>query len=129
VIHLDASFLILALAGGTPQDRMLRAWLAAGEALGMSAVAWAEFLCGPVEAADLELVDQVVRERVAFGEAEAALAARLFNESGRRRGSLADCMIAASAIRAGAPLATENPKDFRQFAADGLRLADVGRRV
>ena len=128
MIHLDASFLILALAGGTPQDRMLRAWLASGEALGMSAVAWTEFLCGPVEAADLELVDQVVRERVAFGEAEAALAARLFNESGRRRGSLADCMIAASAIRAGAPLATENPKDFRRFSAAGLRLADVGPR-
>ena len=121
--HLDASFLIRALAEGTPQDRRLRAWLAAGESLGMSAVAWAEFLCGPVEAADLDLVDRVVRDRVAFGEAEAALAARLFNESGRRRGSLADCMVAASAIRAGAPLATENPKDFRRFASAGLSLA------
>jgi predicted nucleic acid-binding protein len=123
VIHLDASFLIRALAEGTPQDRRLRAWLAAGEALGMSAVAWAEFLCGPVEATDLELVEQVVHDRVPFGEAEAALAARLFNESGRRRGSLADCMIAASAMRAGVPLATENPKDFRRFASAGLSLA------
>jgi len=121
--HLEASFLIRALAEGTPQDRRLRAWLAAGESLGMSAVAWAEFLCGPVEAADLDLVDRVVRDRVAFGEAEAALAARLFNESGRRRGSLADCMIAASAIRAGAPLATENRKDFGRFASAGLSLA------
>jgi predicted nucleic acid-binding protein len=123
VIHLDASFLIRALAEGTPQDRRLRAWLAAGEALGMSAVAWAEFLCGPVEATDLELVERVVHDRVPFGEAEAALAARLFNESGRRRGSLADCMIAASAMRAGVPLATENPKDFRRFASAGLSLA------
>ncbi len=123
MIHLDASFLIRALAEGTPQDRRLRAWLAAGEALGMSAVAWAEFLCGPVEATDLELVERVVHDRVPFGEAEAALAARLFNESGRRRGSLADCMIAASAMRAGVPLATENPKDFRRFASAGLSLA------
>jgi len=123
MIHLDASFLIRALAEGTPQDERLRAWLAAEEALAMSAVAWTEFLCGPVEAADLELVGQVVRERVAFGEGEATLAARLFNESDRRRGSLADCMIAASAIRAGAPLATENPKDFRRFASAGLSLA------
>ena len=125
MIHLDASFLIRALAEGTPQDRRLRAWLAAGEALGMSAVAWAEFLCGPVEAADLELVDRVVPDRVAFGEAEAALAARLFNESGRRRGSLGDSMIAASAIRAGAPLATENTKDFRWFVSAGLSMTSA----
>ncbi len=90
----------------------------------MSAVAWTEFLCGPVEAADLELVDRIVRDRVAFGEGEATLAARLFNDSGRRRGSFADCMIAASAIRAGAPLATKNPKDFRRFEMAGLALAD-----
>ena len=89
----------------------------------MSAVAWAEFLCGPVEVADLELVDRVVPDRVAFGEGEATLAARLFNDSGRRRGALADCMIAASAIRAGAPLATKNPKDFRRFEMAGLALA------
>jgi predicted nucleic acid-binding protein len=124
MIHLDSSFLIRALAEGTPQDRKLRAWLAAEEALGMSAVAWAEFLCGPVEAAEMELVDRIVADRVAFDEAEAALAARLFNESGRRRGSLADCMIAASAIRAGVPLATENPKDYRRFATAGLSLAE-----
>lgn len=122
MIHLDASFLIRALAEGTPEDERLRAWLAAEEVLGMSAVAWAEFLCGPVEAGDLELVDRIVRECVAFGAGEAALAARLFNESGRRRGSLADCMIAATAIRSGATLATENPKDFRRFEPSGLAL-------
>ena len=129
MIHLDTSFLIAAIAGATAQGGQLRAWLAAGEELGMSTVAWAEFLCGPLEAADLALVDRVVRHRVAFGEAEAALAARLFNGSGRRRGSLADCMIAASAIQAGASLATDNPKDFRRFAGAGLRLAAADRRA
>jgi predicted nucleic acid-binding protein len=123
VIHLDTSFLVPALAAGSAQDRRLRAWLAAGKPLGMSAIAWAEFLCGPVDPTDLELVARVVRDRVPFGEGEAALAARLFNESGRRRGSLADCMIAASAIRSGASLATENPKDFRRFESAGLALA------
>jgi predicted nucleic acid-binding protein len=72
---------------------------------------------------DLDLVTRVMSERVPFGEGEATLAARLFNDSGRRRGSLADCMIAATAIRAGAALATENPKDFRRFESAGLSLA------
>jgi predicted nucleic acid-binding protein len=127
VIHLDTSFLVHALAAGTAQDQRLRGWLAAGEALGMSAVAWAEFLCGPVDAPVLELLDQVVSERAAFGEGEAMLSARLFNESGRRRGSLADCMIAAAAIRAGVSLATDNPKDFQRFEPAGLVLASGGR--
>ncbi len=65
----------------------------------------------------------MVSERIPFGEGEATLAARLFDDSGRRRGSLADCMIAATAIRAGAALATANPKDFRRFASAGLSLA------
>lgn len=123
MIHLDTSFLVHALAAGTFQDQRLREWLAAGETIGMSAVAWAEFLCGPVEPAALELLDKVVTDRAGFGEGEAMLAARLFNESGRRRGSFADCMIAAAAIRGGVPLATDNPKDFRRFAAAGLTLA------
>jgi predicted nucleic acid-binding protein len=123
LIHLDTSFLVPALAAGSPQDRRLRAWLLAGEPLAVSAIAWAEFLCGRVEPADVDLVGRVVSERVPFGEGEAALAARLFNESGRRRGSLADCMVAASAIRAGASLATGNPRDFLRFAGAGLDLA------
>jgi len=32
-------------------------------------------------------------------------------------------MIAATAIRARAPLATENPADFRRFPASGLQMA------
>jgi predicted nucleic acid-binding protein len=124
MIHVDTSFLIRALAEGTPEDKRLRRWLARGEALGMSTVALAELLCGPVDPEGLELVGQVVRERVGFQEADATLAARLFNESGRRRGSLADCMIAATAIRARAPLATDNTRDFRRFAPAGLTLAE-----
>jgi predicted nucleic acid-binding protein len=123
VIHLDTSFLVRALAAGSPEDGRLRTWLSDGEPLGMSAVAWAEFLCGPVEPSGVELVARVVPDPVPFAEGEAVLAARLFNESGRHRGSLADCMIAATAIRAGAALATENPKDFRRFEPAGLALA------
>jgi predicted nucleic acid-binding protein len=122
VIVLDTSFLIRGLTRGTGQDARLREWLAAGEGLAMSAIAWAEFLCGPVDAAHAELASRIVPQRLPFGEEDAALATRLFNEAGRRRGSLTDCMIAASALRAGAPLATENPADFRRFEAAGLRV-------
>lgn len=126
MIHLDTSFLIRALVSGSPQDGQLRIWLSAEEPLGVSTIAWAELLCGPLEPASLDLVSHVVGERVPFGEDEAALAARLFNQSGRRRGSLADCMIAATAICAGVPLATANPKDFRRFETGGLTLTPDG---
>lgn len=122
MIVLDTSFLIRAMTRGSPQDLRLREWLAAGEPLAMSAIAWAEFLCGPIEAGHADLASRVVPQRLAFGDEDAALAAQLFNAAGRRRGSLTDCMIAASALRAGAPLATENPADFRRFEAAGLRV-------
>lgn len=122
MIVLDTSFLIRALARGSAQDARLREWLRSGEELGMSAIAWAELLCGPITPDQVDLAVRVVPRRVAFGEEDAASAARLFNDSGRRRGSLTDCMIAATALRLDAPLATENPAAFRRFEPAGLRL-------
>jgi predicted nucleic acid-binding protein len=122
VIVLDTSFLIRALARGSREDERLRDWLRAGEDLGMSAIAWAELLCGPVEREQVALAARVVPRRFAFGDEDAVTAARLFNDTGRRRGSLVDCMIAASALRLGAPLATQNPTDFRRFEPAGLRV-------
>ena len=123
MIHLDTSFMILGLVTGSPQDRKLRHWLQANKTLGMSAIAWAELLCGPMSVDLLGVATRVVSERVPFHEDEARLSAQLFNESGRRRGSFVDCMIAATALRAGAALATANIEDFRRFEAAGLALA------
>ena len=122
MIHLDTNFLIGALVRGSTPGRRLREWLRAGEQLGISAIGWAEFLCGPVEPDHVELAARVLPHRLAFSEDHARLTARLFNESGRRRGSLMDCMIAATAIQHGAPLATVNEADFSRFRSAGLRL-------
>jgi predicted nucleic acid-binding protein len=122
MIHLDMSFLIRALVPDSGEDRKLREWLLSDEPLGMSGIGWAEFLCGPVEPHDIELARRIVHEPGPFGRPEAELAADLFNRSGRRRGSLSDCMIAASAVRAGGSLAMANPDDFRRFVPVGLRI-------
>jgi predicted nucleic acid-binding protein len=65
----------------------------------------------------------VVRERVPFSAHHASLAAKLFNDSGRRRGSMIDCMIAAVAVGEDVPIATANQPDFARFEANGLTLA------
>ena len=123
MIHLDTSFLISALTPGSPEDRRLRGWIRDGETMAMSAVAWAEFLCGSLAQSDIELAAEIVGTRPEFTPDHAVIAARLFNESGRRRGSLIDCMIAASAIADGVPIATANVADFRRFEDSGLTIA------
>jgi predicted nucleic acid-binding protein len=124
MIHLDTSFLIRALVPDSAQDRLLRGWLERGEAVGVSSVAWAEFLCGPLTAPEQALAARVVGEPVAFDGTDARRSADLFNGGGRRRGTLADCMIAAVAIRAEARLATADTEGFAGLAASGLVLAD-----
>ena len=123
MIHLDTSFLIGALTPGSREDARLREWIGANEPLGMSTVAWAEFLCGPVDETALSVASVVVGRQSRFTEEMAALAARLFNGSGRRRGTMVDCMIAATALAEEAAVATSNPDDFRRFEAFGLALA------
>jgi len=122
VLHLDTSFLIRALVAATPEDRRLRAALQRGQPLAMSMPAWAEFLCGPVAAAQVDLARVLIGERVDLSERDAEIAAQLFNSSGRRRGSFLDCLIAACAIRTGSPLLTCNPGDFLRFEEAGLVL-------
>ncbi len=125
MIHLDTSFLIRALARGSPEDRRLRAWLQEATAVGISAVSWAEFLCGPVEAEEVALAARIVGEPVEFTADDSAGTARLFNLAGRRRGSFTDCMIAAVALRVGASMATTNPEDFDRFEAAGLEVVSA----
>src|SRR5512134_3135319 len=112
MIHLDTSFLIRMLRPGSRQERRALAWLAGSEQMGISALAWTEFLCGPVSAEAGAHALKLLGEPAPLDRATAERAAALFNASGRRRGSLGDCVVAAAAIQAGAHLATENRGDF-----------------
>ena len=89
----------------------------------MSAVAWAEYLCGPLDPKGEAVAKEMFPLPEGFSAAGAATAADLLNKTGRRSRSLADCMIAAVAIRCGARLATVNASDFKPFVEHGLVLA------
>ena len=124
MIHLDTNYLIGLPVKGSAVALEVDGWLAAGESLAASAIAWTEFLNGPVTPLEVSRTEAVLQSRILpFGQAEAALAAELFNQTGRRRGSRFDCLIAATAIRAQAEVATVNQSDFKVFVPHGLKLA------
>jgi predicted nucleic acid-binding protein len=123
VIQLDTRFLIRALVPGSAEDRKLRLWIRDRTVVRISALAWTEFMCGPVSPAAIRFAARLLGEPLPFTAAEAALAARLFNESGRRRGTMMDCMIAATAALAGESIATSNPADFASLEKLGVELA------
>ena len=123
MIQLDTSFLIRALDPGSSETRKLQAWIREGESFAISAIAWTEFQCGPLDRTDIESAAAIIGDCRQFTSEHATIAARVFNQSGRRRGSLADCMIAATAIADGARLATANIGDFRRLEGLGLSLA------
>jgi predicted nucleic acid-binding protein len=122
MIHLDTNYLIRSLVPGTPQAARLDSWVLAGETISTSAMAWSEFLCGPLSPTHTSAALAILATVESVTAADAALAADLFNKSGRRRGTLADCIIAAVALRSGASLATDNRADFAPLVNFGLTL-------
>jgi predicted nucleic acid-binding protein len=123
MIHLDTNFLIQTAVAGSSAHERFRAWASAQENLNVSSIAWAEFLCGPLDVTAESIARQIFPNPGPLLPVDAALAAKLFNQTGRRSRSLADCMIAAVAIRCGAKLATINAADFQPFVQHGLVLA------
>ena len=123
MIDLDANFLVGAVTSGTSEATKLAEWLSKGEKLRMSAVAWGEFLCGPLTPEDEATARTIVPRARPLLQVDAERAAHLFNQTGRRSRSFADCCIAASAIGAGARLATSNHDDFKRMVPHGLQLA------
>lgn len=125
MIHLDSNILIgAAQSGNSNIQALLRGWLQQGEKFAASAIAWAEFLNGPLTPQNRQDGHFLIQGRIiAFARPEAEMAAWLFHMGGRKRGTMLDCLIAATAIKANASLATQNRKDFAPFIAAGLKLA------
>ena len=124
MVHCDTNFVIQAIVAGSPAHAHFTVWAAASEAANVSTIAWAELLCGPMDATAESLARQIFPNPEPFFPADAVLAASLFNQTGRRSRTLADCMIAAVAIRCGAKLATLNAEDFQPLTRYGLILLD-----
>ena len=114
MIHLDTSVLVDALTGPRRSGPALRATIAAGERLGLSALVLYEWLRGPRSAR--EIADQEslfpLEMAVPFGPKEAALAAWLYRHVARARPREFDLCLAACALAAGARLWTLSPRDF-----------------
>ena len=123
MIHLDTNFLIEALVPSSEAATKIQTWKHDGEAIAISSIAWSEFLCGPLSENDETLAQMLFPAPEPFLAPDARKAAELFNATGRRSRSLADCQIAAVALRCNARLATANALDFTPFQAYGLTLA------
>jgi predicted nucleic acid-binding protein len=125
MIHLETAgnFLIQALVPGSAAETRLLAWLTAGEDFAVSTIAWSEFLSGPLTPQDELLAQLLLSAPEPFLAADARQAAEFFNATGRRSRTLADCQIAAVALRCNVKLATGNAADFVPMQSHGLVLA------
>ncbi len=126
MIHLDTNILIDLVTVASPQVALVRDWLADGKLLAVSSIAWSEFCNGPHSRQQKDAVRAILNGGVvAFSEEHAEHASRLFHYTGRRRGSHADCMIAATALCCRNPVATRNIRDFEKFIPHGLMMEAV----
>jgi predicted nucleic acid-binding protein len=128
LVHLDTNILIdlISLDCPYPSVGMVQNWLSYGEELAISAVAWSEVCNGNITGEQKRGLEQIVEGRVLdFTKAEAEVASRLYHATGRRRGSHADCMIAAAAMSRGHDIATRNVADFERFRPHGLKLRAI----
>ncbi|MEI6389406.1 MAG: type II toxin-antitoxin system VapC family toxin [Spirochaetota bacterium] len=122
MILLDTNYLIGVLVKDSLEAERVRGWLRS-EDLCTTAIAWYEFLSGPVTDEGIALVSAVLRDRILpYSGDQAQEGARLWNATGRIRRLRIDAMIAGAAVVTGAALATSNLDDFEPFRAYGLQL-------
>ena len=123
-LHLDTNAII---ALGDPSHELFLAvekCLEEGGTVSTDVVAWHEYIRGPVQPAEAARALLILENRVVeLTRQTAEAAAILFNATGRRRASTADCLIAAACMAGNATLLTHNVEDFKPFAGHGLKIA------
>lgn len=122
IVHLDTSALVDALTGPRRSLETLVRLVDQGDRLAVSTIVLYEWLRGPRTRAELAVQQELLPDEgaVAFGAAEAALAAGLYRALPRARGRGVDLAVAACAIANSAAFWTLNPADFRDVP--GLTL-------
>ena len=99
--------------------------LAQGDTAATNAIAWHEFIRGPLLPEDHQRALLILEQRVlALDREDAEVATMLYNRTGRRRSSTPDCLIAATALRREWRVVTANQEDYRRFIPFGLKLLD-----
>ena len=115
--HLDTSVLIDAFSGAKSLAPRLRQLLDSGERIFLSTLVLFERRRGPRIPEQIEAQEALFpsSEAIAFGSAEALLAADVYQKIKRPRGREIDIAIAACAIVHEAHLWTVNPADFKDI--------------
>ena len=122
-LHLDTNALIALSDPEHPLFLEVETCLIGGGSVETDVVAWHEYVRGPLLPEDLRRALLILENRVQdLTRGMAERAADLFNASGRRRASTADCLIAAACMESDAELLTRNVDDFRPFVAHGLKV-------
>ena len=124
IVHIDTSALVDALTGPRRSLDTLIGLTDDGHRLALSTIVLYEWLRGPRVRAELAAQEELFpsEHAVAFGPAEAAVAARLYKAVTRARGREIDLAVAACAVANGAAVWTLNPADFRDVP--NLRLIE-----
>ena len=117
IVHLDTSALVDALTGPRRSLDRLTTLVQEEHRIGVSTIVLYEWLRGPRTPAELAVQEELFpREAaVAFGTAEARMAAQLYKRLKRARGHEIDLAIAACALTSGASLWTLNRTDFQDI--------------
>ena len=116
-VHLDTSALVDALTGPRRSLESLTALAEQGHRLTLSTIVLYEWLRGPRTRAELSAQEDLFPRdaAVAFGAAEADVAAKLYERVQRARGREIDLAVAACALADGAALWTLNRDDFQDI--------------